>query len=290
MKSGRLARCVALLVLLVPASAWAGKTAEQVLEEAEGEFRQQHHRRTVELLRPLLFPKPSLENPDDVHRAREILGASHHELGELDKAREVWQYLLVQRPGFRLDEFYYPTPMRRFFEALRQTLIQQGVIKKAQPIKPVKNPGTIMRVDRVIQKRSRAVAFAPFGVAQFEYGADGWGWFFLTGQAATLLGAAGTSIAYMVMTDFGRQQYSGAKHEQVTALWQSMIVTTAVYTALTVWGVIDGNVRHTPQQEIRVTRTWVPADRVDDPPALVVTTPPRRPPSAPAAPAAPSGH
>jgi hypothetical protein len=263
-----------LLLLGVVAAVWAPQEAmaqqspDKVLEEAEAEFRQQHHRRAVALLRPLLYPIPKLKNADDIHRTREMLGASYWQLNEHIRAEREWQFLLIARPEFKLDSFYYPKTMREFFEKLRKTLIQQGVIKKAVQVKQKKRLPSVLRITQIVERRSRASAFIPFGVGQFETGSKSWGWFFLSTESAALLTAIGTSFAYQFLPTTGRPfTYTDEVRPTANALYWTSLISGAVFVGLATWGIIDANIRHEPVRVVRIEeRMEIPTRTVNNKP------------------------
>ncbi len=235
---------------------------QALLDEAEGEFRQQHYRRVEDLLRRVLYPAPRLSSVDDVYRAREMLGASLWQLNELASAEREWQFLLLARPDFELDAFYYPKPMREFFDRLRDTLVKQGAIRRVEKDKAPVPPPTVLRVEQVttIERRSRAVAFAPFGVPQFDGGRDGWGWFFAASQGTTGLTSVATFVAYfsMAMKNGGSFEFSADQKSTATALYLTSLISGAAFFAFTAWGIIDANVRHEPERIVRVETREVP--------------------------------
>ena len=246
--------------LLAAPGAWAQKSPEQELEEADAEFRQQHYRRTTDLLNPLLYPTPRLKNVDDVHQAREMLGASYWQLGELQSAEREFERLLHARPSFQLDEFYYPKPMRDFVGKLRDTLVQQGLIKVGIDAETPREapPPTVLRIDNTIVRTSRSTAFMPFGAGQFEAGKDGLGWFFLSTQAATGVASLGTFLAA-----YGMQWQNHTIDDNTQTLYYTAMGVGAAFWALYVWSTIDANVRYEPERVVRTERTIVPNETAD---------------------------
>lgn len=227
------------------------------LMEAETSFRQQEYRHTVGILKPLLYPSPTLGSVDSVQRARELLGASHWHLDEMAEARQEWQFLLIARPGIALDSLVYPKPLRDYFDQLREELIRQGVISRAQAHTPQGDqPPTVLRVTQYVETRSRALTFVPFGVPQFEYGEDGWGTFFATSQGLTALASIGSYVALYALQLNTPYVAEGSSDQalQQTMMWTAL-GTGVAFFALATWGVIDANARHEPTRIVRVTRT-----------------------------------
>ena len=214
------------------------KTPAALLEAAEADFRELQYRRAEQTLRGLLYPQSRLETPDERLRAREVLGACLWYLGEKDKSREEFQWLLLKQPGHTLDKFVYPKPLLGFFEAVRDVLVEQGlIVRVTESPGDEPKPPTILRITQ--RETSRASAFMPFGVAQFEQDRDGWGTFFATSQTAVALANIGSYVAYVSI-------YQGDDKDLTQALFISTITTGAVWIALTAWGIIDANVTYEP--------------------------------------------
>ena len=250
--------------LLVPSGAIAEPPPAERLKEADAEFRQQRYRSAAELLRPLLYPTPQLKSPDDLVTVRELLGAAYWHLKELPKAEREWQFLLTARPAHELEEFLHPDPLEKAFEKLRRILIEQKVIAKVVPTDK-RPPPTVLRIVEIKERRSRAMTFVPFGVPQFEYGADGWGWFFATSQglsAATSLGSfmALTLLRYQTPEGFTR---GSDEQKRDTALVLTAVISGAVFYGLATWGIIDANVRYEPEKLLSRTETEVDQKTVD---------------------------
>ncbi len=251
-------------LLCVPPWANAEPPAEKQLEDAEAEFLQQQYRGAADRLKPLLHPRPQLKSPDDVVKARELLGAAYWHLQERDKAEREWQFLLIARPAFELEKFTHPKPMRLFFEKLRKLLVEQGMITRVAPVQK-KPPPTVLRVVERVEHRSRATAFVPFGVPQFEYGADSWGWFFATSQGITAATSIGSLVALTLMQYQNRQGFEvgTSDHNTANALLLSTAISGAVFWGLATWGIIDANVRYEPEKLVSRTETVIKTKTVD---------------------------
>jgi len=252
--------------LAAPSTALSNPPAEAQLTVAEEQYGQQQYRRTVDVLRDLLYPSPKLKSPDDIHRARELLGAAYWFLDEKTTAEREWQFLLLARPGLVLDKFVYPKPMRDFFEALRDTLIAQGVIRRASAIEEPKVAPTVLRVTQYVENRSRATTWMPFGVPQFDDGADGWGYWFATSQAASGLTSVGTMLAAYIVDSQARGRTDGptADDKQLqSTLALTAVISGAVFYGLYTWGVIDANTRYKPQRIVRTETTYDNTETAD---------------------------
>ena len=249
--------CLGVLVcLLVPTCVLAQKTPEQHLEEAESLVRQQQLEQAVQELTPLLYPAPRLQHIDDVHRARELLGASYWLLKKTAKAEKEWQFLLIARPGFQLDEFLYPKKMRAFLDTVRNTLLRQGVIKSAVQT-PEKQPiPTVLRVTQIIEQNNRSTAFMPFGAGQFATGNSKWGWFFMSTQTAAAVAVLASSVGMQVLPGYPYDMDS-SNTARYNSLRLISLVSGAVFVSLYIWGVIDANVNYVLSRVVKTERTLI---------------------------------
>lgn len=114
--------------------------------------------------------------------------------------------------------------------------------------------------ETVIEKRSRLVAFVPFGVGQFQNGDVGWGIFFAASQAVT----AGTAIGLEVMHSYlasvsphakdsnGAPVLVGELGDRTRALALGNQIVWGAWAALTIAGIVQANVAFVP--EARTTR------------------------------------
>ena len=243
-------------LMCVPQFARAQSDPGKQLLEAESEFRQRQYRRTVDLLRPLPFPKVQLAGASERARARELLGAAHWYLDEKDAARQQWQLLLWKRPALTLDKFLYPKPVRDDFEKLREDLIAQDYIKRATD--EPEQPKTILRVTQYVETQSRAFTFMPFGVPQFDQGKGGWGTFFATSQGLT-----GIASISLMLTSYGMAYSDNPGSELERTLGLAGAISGAAFYALYTWGVIDANSRYEPQRVVRIERVYQATDTAD---------------------------
>jgi len=110
-----------------------------------------------------------------------------------------------------------------------------------EPDPPIAAPPTVIRITQ--ERQSRAVAFLPFGVAQFEQDRVGWGAFFATSQGLAALANIGAYSAYLAI-------YNGGDRAAQEALFITTIASGAAWIGLTIWGIIDGNVAYEPTLEV----------------------------------------
>jgi tetratricopeptide (TPR) repeat protein len=213
------------LVLACGARCLAQTPTEQ-FELAVSAFEYQDYDKAISLLRPLLEPEPTLPSAGLVLRGREMLGASLWWKGKSKEAQLHFTKLLVARPDYELDSFYYPKEMVSEFEVLRKRLAEAGIIESRDPVRApgVECPAAAPAPEGPL------VSLVPFGLPQFFQGRTLAGSLFLSGQALSL----GTNVgawAYMY--------YSGAVGSDRDLAVDVMYGSVAVFAALYVWGIID---------------------------------------------------
>jgi hypothetical protein len=246
-------------MVLVSASAWAQvppdatpQSPRAILDSAESALQQLQFRQAIKLLTPLVEERTlPFEAVEDEHHAYELLGAAHWYLDEFDTARLHWTALLIKRPAYELDKLVYPKPMRDGFQRTRTQLLKQGIIQEVpQAVPDTESPPTILRITEYKQLNSRAMTFMPFGLAQYDQGADSWGTFFATSQGAAALTHIASGITMWTLS------YQGKLNDgNYDALLGTVVGSLATWTVLTVWGIIDANVRHQPERIVRIERT-----------------------------------
>jgi hypothetical protein len=204
-----------------------------ILENAKNAFRYQDYQKTLELVRPLLYPTLRLTGTDDIRTAREYLASSYWWLKERDKASEEFTALLLEDPGYHLDPFYYPAPLVSFFETLREELFSKGILD-SKPI-DVKAPA----VELEPAAPPWTTNFLPFGMPQFGQQRKARAWLYLTGQSLSLL----TSIVSSLWVEYGLRGDDGffaPEHvENARLLKKTWITSTIIFTGLYTLSVID---------------------------------------------------
>jgi len=216
-------------LMLVP-GALAAQTPTEQFELASSAFEYQDYDKAVALLKPLLDPEPTIPAAM-VLRGREMLGASLWWKKERQEAQYQFTKLLISRPEYELDSFYYPAEMVDEFEALRKRLADAGIIETSG--------GTAGRcVQTAAEPPSQLVALVPFGAPQFTQGRTVAGSLFLSGQALALGGNIGAwSYLYFV-------EPRGPDRDAPILL---MYGSLAMFGALYVWGAVDALVASAPK-------------------------------------------
>jgi len=173
-------------------------TPAEDLARARAAYEQNDWAGAVQLLRPLLYPKITLSSPDEVDRARKLLGAAYFYAKDNFRARLEFQMLLTSQPDFRMDRVVDGPDVTDFVERLRRENADElrriedaqrraEDKRKKEEADRIKNALTIVREER-IREHPFAVNLLPFGAGQFQNKQSGKGWGFLVTEAA--LGAA----------------------------------------------------------------------------------------------------
>jgi hypothetical protein len=204
-----------------------GTSPTTILENAKNAFRYQDYTKTLELVRPLLYPALRLTVSKEIQTAREYLASSHWWLKEKDKASE------LEDPGYQLDPFYYPAPLVSFFETLREELYSKGILDP----KPRIPATTILKLTPASPPWT--TNFLPFGMPQFGMKRNKSAWLLLSGQSLSLL----TSIVSSLWIEYGLRGEDGyfapEQVDNARLLKKTWIASTIIFTGLYSLGVIN---------------------------------------------------
>jgi hypothetical protein len=211
----------------------ATESPATILANAQNAFRYQDYAKTLELVRPLLYPAVLLSTPKEIEKAREYLASSYWWLKEKDKAREEFTALLLEDSEHRLDPFYYPAPLVSFFETLREELHAKGILDQKIIIT---TPTPVVMATAPPPWTTR---FLPFGMPQFGADRDIRGWLFLSGQGLSLA----TSIVSALWIEYGLREgdgfFSSENVETARALKTTWLTSTLIFAGLYTVGVVD---------------------------------------------------
>lgn len=274
-------RVLAIVVLFVgwSYSVHANADTRSDLEVGRNLFGGGQYERAVEVLARVLAEPSDPKAPDSARRrelqqsARPLYAASLLALG---RGGEADAAILSQ---FRADPFYelpvgqFPEPVVQRFatvaranaaelDALRQQVLRerQELVDREQRERELelerqrKSTSTARIVEETtLTRRSRLVAFAPFGVGQFQNGSVGLGAFFAAAELAGVAASVATHLAaqhYAAANcavddcDAARTGFEIAR----TTNWVSVGLTSALVIA----GIVEANVAFVPEE--RVTR------------------------------------
>jgi hypothetical protein len=252
------------------------QTASPSVEFARGKvaFGRGEYARTIEIVRPLLYPEPRLDSEGEIAQAHRMLGVAHLFERQSEQAAQEFRKLLQLRPDYRMDPFLDPPLVVDFFNGVLKQ--QEGELAELERRRQEARAEEQRRLDAArtgptyIEKRylrnSFAVSFIPFGAGQFQNGHRGKGWFFLASEsllAATSIGAMTTNFALygfrpaldcVPTTQPGPgQQGCGPglaptpDRARSRLILKAQLVSGALFFATAIWGVTDAVLNYQPE-------------------------------------------
>jgi hypothetical protein len=247
-------------------------------------FDRGEYARTIQLLRPLLYPEVRLESEGEIVQTHRMLGIAHLYERQNEQAAQEFRNLLQLRPDYRMDRMLDPPAVVEFYNAIlkqQETELadlerkrQQADLEAQRRLEAARNGPTV--VERHFVRNSMAVSFIPFGAGQFQNGQPGKGWVFLGAEAAlaTVSIAAFTAnfAIYGVRpsVDCERSSNPAAKDESCSQgfvesparsrsqlLLRVQLISGALFFATAIWGVTDAVLNF--RQQVMITPTLEPA-------------------------------
>ncbi|RLB54019.1 MAG: hypothetical protein DRI34_12640 [Deltaproteobacteria bacterium] len=242
---------VALLGLLALGTAPArAEPPDKLLARARAEFEYKNFENAARLLEQLLVPQVRLTTEQDIAEAREMLGLSYFYLGHQEQARRQFVELLYLRPDHRLDPFLIPPAAVTFFDsirkepAVREKLEQIRKSRQAskQPPPPRPPPPRVQTLvrQRELMRRSRLVAFLPFGLGQFQNGDTLKGVLLASGGGIALV-ANITCYSLLVALANENGRYAPGDLQLARGLRIGQYVALGLFAASWIYGAIDAN-------------------------------------------------
>ena len=241
----------------------APPTAEEELVRARNLFTYGDYERATELLSELVLPGRLAKERDliDAHR---MLGISLYQNGKHGEARREFMALLYLAPDTRLDPFLTPPPVVEFFDGIREEIADKLVVvrEKLERERAARSPTpTVTLHERTVRRHAWAGNFMPFGYAQFDRGAWGWGALFLGAQALGAVTAAGLYWGADALVDdagFVAQDDRPVYDALRVAQWSAAAFTLAAYAA----GVGEAVLSFTPESVESQQVREVPIDEL----------------------------
>lgn len=249
-----------------PSAPQAASPAEEIspaeaLDQARQAFQRLRFTEISPLLAPKLEPESQFARREPRLEARALLGLGLFFEAEAspqpeqrealrERAAEHFLALLREDPDHELDPLIYPASVVEYFEQVRQENAEE--LDRLRARQGDGDEGAVSEtvyIERAVRERTRALAFAPLGVGQFQNGDE-----FKGGVLATLQGVslAANVTSYVWLVSLWRQQpggkfprdpnnpgRSGAEKLQADRLRVSMYVSLAVFLGLYVYGVAD---------------------------------------------------
>lgn len=190
--------------------------AGSVLTQANNAFEYRDFDAVVRLLKPWVHP-PRIADPEQMKRARRLLGISLHIKGDVTGAREEFSQVLLVDPDLELDPFVVPPAVIETFEAVKRQM--KAVLDPMRDRRPPPPGGGTPRVVTA-EIPHPAVAYLPFGIPQFfVLDQAGWGGVWLGAQLAGLAtNIAGFWLARNLRTDGQLERSDVPKFEAYNAV------------------------------------------------------------------------
>jgi tetratricopeptide (TPR) repeat protein len=169
MRALRLLGAVALLF----AERTAAANPSEDLARARAEYENGAYQRTIDILRPHLYPRPLIGDETELKEAHRLLGISYFFLERKDLAADEFLALLLLDPKLSLDPVLEQADVYAFFETVktenRKALEELSRIKEQEAQKK-RQAAREITIVREIRYESRAINWAPFGIPQRRNG------------------------------------------------------------------------------------------------------------------------
>jgi hypothetical protein len=195
-------------VLLLVVVLQTGAPSTQ-FERGRVAYERGEYARTIQLLRPLLYPEIRLATEGQVVQAHRMLGVAHLFEKQSEQAAQEFRKLLQLRPDIRFDTLLDPPQVVDFFNGVlreyegelakieaRRKEAEVAERRQREALERARRGPTV--VERKVLRNSFAVSFIPFGTGQFQNGHRRKGWAFLVSEAvlaSVSVGAVATNFA-----------------------------------------------------------------------------------------------
>jgi tetratricopeptide (TPR) repeat protein len=254
-----------------------GRATVSELELARYAYEQGSYPQVVALLRPLLFPTPSLTSAEQPV-ALALLGKALYHTQRLDEAREALAQLLLLLPEYRLDPLVEPPALVALLDSVRRE--REGLIARATKerlLEEQRRRGQLerLRVEREARERAarapvyvvvrettaerpRLPIFLPFGAGQFNNAQPAKGWLFLGSEL--LLGAASLGIFASLQLSYPDGQVPTDEVTRARQLQTAQLVLGGLFFAVAGLGILDAYLGYTPRTTTVRTRRLAPGE------------------------------
>lgn len=257
-----IAQALATLVPMAPGATAKAQHLDE-FEVARLAYERQEHETAIarfEALLPLLVSRPL------ILESRKFLGASYMFVGEAEKAKTQFQFLLRDDPSYELDRVRFPADIVKTFNEVRaqvtleiklaeeqarerrKRLEEQKRLERERQARRMQDLERLASQETLVEERSRWIASIPFGVGQFQNGHDALGWTLVTSSAALAI----TSITFAALHAGLRSQVDNADpdaFEQAESAYRVINwASTGALVGLALIGVIDAHLRFEPKR------------------------------------------
>ena len=276
---------VILLVVLLQAGAPSTQFERGRVAYERGEYA-----KTIQILRPLLYPEIRLATEGQVVQAHRMLGVAHLFEKQNELAAQEFRKLLQLRPDIRFDTLLDPPQVVDFFNGVlrdyegelskidgRRKEAELAERRQREAVERARRGPMV--VERKVVRNSFSLNFIPFGTGQFQNGQRGKGWAFLVSEAvlATVsVGAVATNFAVygvrprrpckpmpstttppagMNMTGAGSGVTEGcvadtSGEETSKMLTRVQLVSGGLFFAVAAWGIADAIINFRPESAL----------------------------------------
>src|SRR6185369_17921975 len=142
-------------------------TPPDELERGAVAFARGEYARTIEILTPLLYPEPRLQQEGRIAQTHRMLGVAYLFERQNERAADEFRKLLQLRPDYRMDPLLDPPLVVDFFNnVLKQqesALADLARKRKEADDEEARRRGPPVLLERRIVRNSFAVSFLPFG-------------------------------------------------------------------------------------------------------------------------------
>lgn len=235
------------------------------LDKGRQSFKARDYQSAIPILNTLLYPEEQLTRASELVEAHILLGASHFEAGNRDRAREEFQRALQLEPDRSLSTLQFSEGAVRLFDDVKTDLAAQK--RKQDELKRAADAKAALQryIDSLVVYEATPFGynFLPFGIAQFSQKRYVAGSLFAAGQVATL--ATNISIyVYLVGTyGFSNDGLTISEGRRALRLQQIQIGTGVAFLGLYGLSIFDAIRHYKPRQRVEGDKSLVPPELRD---------------------------
>jgi hypothetical protein len=250
---------------------WAAPAAATELEDfqtARNAYDSHNFARAVTLFEEMVGGRePAITSAVLVQESRKYLAASYVLVGNETSAEQQFEWLLRDNPSYPFNPSLFPRPVVDIFERVRDRLAhernqaaeqrRQAEAQRVRERRAAQRELIAMAAEQeVVIRHDPALAWAPFGVGQFQNGNESLGTTFLVLETATLAAAI---VSFAVWTPFLIQYDASRGYAPVAPPDEGLLVglqvanwvSSGAFTALALIGVIEAVVNFVPSHTVR---------------------------------------
>jgi hypothetical protein len=293
---------LAAFVTLTVASGHSFADGRAELEKARASFLARNWADAEERLRVLLDPNTGLKERALISEARMYLGASLLIRGKRDEAKETFEKLVLDDPGFEPDPLSFPGDAINTFIDVRSSLLEQiktamqnaarlaaerrareDAEREAQRVWLEKVKAQAAE-EKITVRHNRIVASLPFGAGQFQNRQPVLGFVLLGAQVAAIAGTGVTWLMYRYARErenevsigpnrdgFGDTNGLAAQyHQNADDLRIVNLSFVAAFGAIAGIGILQAHLAYVPETAEKKPRALPAVGRLDAPHRWVI--------------------